>query len=261
MDTAKYIEQLELRLTILHSKEPLKWEYFDTQDHTSGWITCSLVTSVAGLPPPRFKIRLVKADPYAALKQAYAEGKTIEINAGSASEPDWVAVPDPTWCTFPRWYRIKTWALPAPPEGRQWHRNDWTEAMLPPGWRPLLLGEEDGPDVEWFNSCEFWAPCARLARLEYAAGDWRPRRTQRPLPVEPKLVPLEPQDIPPGSVFRKPTDGYTFYTPVCVSSPLCGVYFADTINFGHSYAELMDDWQILRPGTTEWVACSKEAVP
>lgn len=37
----------------------------------------------------------------------------------------------------------KPWTLPPPPEGQQWHRTDWTEEMLPKGYRPLLLEEKD----------------------------------------------------------------------------------------------------------------------
>jgi len=38
--------------------------------------------------------------------------------------------------------RLKPWALPAPPEGREWHRGaEFTEADLPEGYRPLLRGE------------------------------------------------------------------------------------------------------------------------
>ena len=37
--------------------------------------------------------------------------------------------------------RLKPWSLPPPPDGMKWHRDDWTEEMLPEGWRPLLEGE------------------------------------------------------------------------------------------------------------------------
>ncbi len=55
--------------------------------------------------------------------------------------------------------RIKPWQLPAPPAGRKWHREDWTEEMLSGGWRPLLLNEPVASGdmmvrcggVEWFQ--------------------------------------------------------------------------------------------------------------
>jgi hypothetical protein len=37
--------------------------------------------------------------------------------------------------------RLKPWSLPPPPDGMKWHRDDWTEEMLPEGYRPLLEGE------------------------------------------------------------------------------------------------------------------------
>lgn len=47
----------------------------------------------------------------------------------------------------------KEWQLPAPPAGRQWHRNDgWTQADLPDGFRPLMADELDGglyADIQW----------------------------------------------------------------------------------------------------------------
>jgi hypothetical protein len=76
----------------------------------------------------------------------------------------------------------KPWTLPPPPEGQQWHRTDWTEEMLPEGYRPLLLNEQplDGDEVfkspAWFKQ-EIW-------ELEYvAASDHYHERTRRPLPT------------------------------------------------------------------------------
>lgn len=74
------------------------------------------------------------------------------------------------------------WALPPPPAGHKWHRDDWTEEMLPEGYRPLLGGEL----IE--KSDEVW---------QYAEGPWKNEtiavgltvsssnhhfRTRRPLP-------------------------------------------------------------------------------
>lgn len=74
------------------------------------------------------------------------------------------------------------WKLPEPPVGREWHRNDWNEGMLPEGWRPVLLGEPFRPDVgdqhnwsgEWSNACD----CIASARANHCH-----LRTQRPLPL------------------------------------------------------------------------------
>jgi hypothetical protein len=36
-------------------------------------------------------------------------------------------------------------------DGEEWHREDWTEEMLPEGWRPLLKGERAQPDDEYLT--------------------------------------------------------------------------------------------------------------
>jgi hypothetical protein len=33
-------------------------------------------------------------------------------------------------------------------EGQEWHRTDWTEDMLPEGWRPRLVGEGHARDFD-----------------------------------------------------------------------------------------------------------------
>jgi len=74
------------------------------------------------------------------------------------------------------------------------HRDDFTEADLPEGWRPLLKGEhvEDGVD-EWgqdghFEKADGWSGYESLP-------DWAIKgcfiRTRRPLPSPPKFVPWD----------------------------------------------------------------------
>lgn len=78
------------------------------------------------------------------------------------------------------------WKLPDPPAGRKWHRDDWTQDMLPDGWRPLLLGEkaEQGDEIyplagnddwkgKWQTDVSWWAA---------ASESMFPTRTRRPLP-------------------------------------------------------------------------------
>lgn len=97
------------------------------------------------------------------------------------------------------------WHLPDPPEGYEWHRNDWTEEMLPEGWRPLLLGEsvEVGDDV-WLNKEYGWNTSANGSSI--GRNPLHPfARTRRPLPPpKPKLreVQLCADDVLPGSVIR-----------------------------------------------------------
>src|SRR5687767_13645479 len=35
-------------------------------------------------------------------------------------------------------------------ESQQWHRADWTQSMLPEGWRPHILGEQEKEGDEYF---------------------------------------------------------------------------------------------------------------
>jgi len=79
--------------------------------------------------------------------------------------------------------RLKLWQLPKPPEGMEWHRNDWTEEMLPDGYRPLLSNEYAETGDEWrHESCNEWDN-QRNESARPASG-WRSifHRTKRPLP-------------------------------------------------------------------------------
>lgn len=90
--------------------------------------------------------------------------------------------------------RVKPWALPPPPDGREWHRSaEFTEADLPEGYRPMLVGEtaidgdeflpyrEDAP-VGWLTrvtggnvNCNIWLDSEAISK----------HRTKRPLLVDP----------------------------------------------------------------------------
>lgn len=81
------------------------------------------------------------------------------------------------------------WTLPKPPPGREWSRKDgWTKKMLPPGYRPLLVGEtgtyetsENGKTWQDGEDPDFPTP-----RLRYSF-----MRTIRPLPTEPEPLTLD----------------------------------------------------------------------
>lgn len=69
-------------------------------------------------------------------------------------------------------------------------------------------------------------------------------------------IPLGPEDVPPGSVFRQkdwPLWKYIPGYPQCSGKGLmmAGSYFA--------WESLVADWEILRHGFTEWQPCSKDA--
>lgn len=86
------------------------------------------------------------------------------------------------------------WTLPPPPAGHAWHRDDWTQEMLPDGWRPLLKGEkaicgEGNDEMGWLISGKwFWS--WQDSRDHIPKCDKYFWRTRRPLPS----APTEPAD-------------------------------------------------------------------
>lgn len=82
--------------------------------------------------------------------------------------------------------KSKEWKLPAPPPGKQWHRDDWTQDMLPEGWRPLLMDEvwEQGDQIYRQNGWETAGNKLTDAIGILCCKMTQPCRTQRPLPTE-----------------------------------------------------------------------------
>lgn len=84
-------------------------------------------------------------------------------------------------------------------EGEEWHRQDWSEEMLPEGWRPLLRGEPAKLDDDecYGGPGLYWRAVAGLAGKTtaqmYEDDNWF-IRTRRPLPEPVRMVPLEPAD-------------------------------------------------------------------
>jgi hypothetical protein len=81
--------------------------------------------------------------------------------------------------------RLKPWTLPPPPVGKQWHRGaEFTEADLPEGCRPLLVGEEFCIVDEYVSqSSGKWIPGSGHPTVAYIPG-WSKIRTKCPLPVK-----------------------------------------------------------------------------
>lgn len=73
-------------------------------------------------------------------------------------------------------------------DGQEWHRNDFTQDMLPEGWRPLLMGEESNveerdsykPESGCYSWVYTWQYVTEPRVMK--ADDWR-HRTRRPLPA------------------------------------------------------------------------------
>lgn len=95
------------------------------------------------------------------------------------------------------------WTMPIAPAGQQWHREDFSEADLPPvtdgglPWRPFLSGENGTGQL--LNRGE-WIELEGASRV-VKAKDWQDKqRTRRPLPSAPKLRAWNKQDDVPGPV-------------------------------------------------------------
>ena len=110
----------------------------------------------------------VEADPYAELKEAYAEGKRIQIRSKDGAEwRDWSFSVEPLWNTPPNRYRIKP--EPAVP-GRDLAEHRDTEPTPEPAqpWQPAVgdkvklkggsftmtveQADSDGIACEWHDS-------------------------------------------------------------------------------------------------------------
>lgn len=154
------------------------------------------------------------------------------------------------------------WRLPDPPPGMKWHRDDWTEEMLPDvtdgglPWRPVLHGEDEQPGDEEQVGFD-WIACK--TPVSQLSGYYNRTRTRRPLPPAKKRVPLGPEDVPPRSVFRREEWNSGDGAPYVAPSVWCwGIAYAGRDSHTVStWDELLEQgWEILRPGA-EWQPCWK----
>ncbi len=201
-----------------------------------------------------------KPDPYAELKKAHAEGKVIQEQGANAK---WAKMMTPYWSMPPEYYRIKPWTMPEPPAGNQWHRPEaLTQAEWEAGWRPGCLGERMQTTDEFFHFREGWVRHNSIQTLETTH---LPFRTKRPLPIDKELVwvPLEAQDVPPGSVIRGAGETNEPGWCMIVSATSRGVRLWRSSDCNQDeilWERLMEnDSEILRPGQTEWQPCRKES--
>lgn len=190
----------------------------------------------------------------AAVLNGIADGKKWEIQDSAGVWREHCERSDPAYIAGNGWkIRLKQWHLPDPPEGYEWHRTDWTEEMLPEGWRPLLLAERPICGDQLL-SCDSWL----VVNVHTPAKSYEPhQRTMRPPPPpKPKLreVQLCADDIKAGDEFlighyrhawSSIKDGYVTYGSG-------GIYsFEEMMQMGH---------KIRSVGETEWRKCSKMEV-
>ncbi len=109
----------------------------------------------------------------------------------------------------PYWREEKPgWQLPAPPAGQQWHRDDFTEADLSPGWRPLLKGElAKSGDHYRHEQSKSWTQQGHddLTVMESVLGMFV--KTRRQLPSAPKIVPWDFETAPIKLKVKTKRDG------------------------------------------------------
>lgn len=173
--------------------------------------------------------------------------------------------------------KVKPWKLPDPPAGKKWHRDDWTKEMLPDGYRPLLKGEKTVSNQTWtdeFHTASsvdgretnnFWASARDGIATQVSPNDFL--RTKRPLPVEPVMVQLEANDVPPGSVLRHPNWAkHNVYILPSVWSGRVSYSAGDDVNFETYDGLKLKGWQINRSisitgkwDADAWEKCEKEA--
>lgn len=90
----------------------------------------------------------------------------------------------------------------------------------------------------------------------YAGSEYRIK------PSEPVKIPLVPDDVPPGSVFRRlqwEDEGGSYWMPTAVTAN--HVHFHVNGGVTPTWNTLMASYEILRPGQTEWQPCFKLQQP
>ena len=99
------------------------------------------------------------------------------------------------------------------------------------------------PNMDWVDSCPFVG--------------WKDHPANYRIKPEPKTVPLGPEDVPPGSVFRPVSfKENEYYNPLHVGMHM--IILADTVLFTRKWAQMHEDgWLIKRPGQ-DWQPCSKQ---
>lgn len=217
-------------------------------------------------------------DKWAAEKAAFKAGKVIQWRQINPTFSSWVDTDGPGWFTdVTVEYRVKPWQLtnhlpgfrPLAP-GEQWHRNDFTEDMLPEGWRPLLYNEIPQGGDEAFDGDSWrsdWIAIGDYLNDPLGKRKYARHRTRRPLPPlkSEKRISLEPGDVPPGSAIRR-VGSSSWSLVSCLSEKRIGFI---TGTFGESEIktksylpeEIVASHEILRPGSTTWEPCSKPQIP
>lgn len=203
---------------------------------------------------------IIPPDLYTKLRAAHKAGKVIQ---GIDLDGGWTDIESPDFRDPVECYRIKPeWTLGRSVNGftladsQEWHRQDWTEDMLPEGWRPLIEGEriQDG-DYGISRGVIFFPHKICIGDLpEHHA------RTRHPLPTVKKMVPLGPEDVKCGNELRYkkghfPPNMGTEWLSFSITAVAQNCVRAGTLM---DYEKLFRDIEINRNDGKGWVACEKE---
>lgn len=159
--------------------------------------------------------------------------------------------------------RIKPWSLPKPPEGEQWHSEDyWKEGMLENGERPLLEGEVIKQGDLYFHE-DKWL--LSNSYMPVRIGYHHPHKTSRPLPQKKtkKIVPLGPEDVPMGSYLRFKTAPDCSWRSI-IGLSKNGVASVEMMSDNATrikfclWEELKESYLIKRPTDADFVPAHKE---
>lgn len=115
----------------------------------------------------------------------------------------------------------------------------------------LKKAHAEGKMIQYQTIDETWEDCSTPV--------WLPESNYRIKP-EPKLVPLDPEDVTPGSVIRHMNaTEWNWYSVVSIHrcNIALGSFNGNLGTDAPTYHQLID-CLILRPGSTEWIPCSKE---
>lgn len=168
-------------------------------------------------------------DPYAELKAAHAAGKVIQFNPGDSlgwrdQQCDFTAAPH---C-----YRIKPEQQPQEP------------------WAAEKAVFAAGETIE--------VSCDESTWVQTFIPEWRSNLFYRIKP-KPQKVPLEPCDVPPGSLIRNGLNNPNRWYAV-LSVGHSGLATCEDSLKTFEYLK-GSDWQIKRPTDTDWQPCWKETQP
>lgn len=145
-----------------------------------------------------------------------------------------------------------------------YHINCGQEIRLTPKpdkWAAEKAAFAEGKQIEirqFYPRTAVWSQWALIKSPMFKGND----NIQYRIAPSPTCIPLGPEDVPPGSVLCYKSWGtQTTLSWVAVMQVASsdGVLVAETVPRWYGWKELVDTFTILRPNSTVWEECRKEA--